>query len=852
MGHWMKEQKGTELCPESYWMHRTISKLRRRKLASMFGGVSSWRLNVRGEPLSYFRHPELTCSAEQVHSSLVNSGQAASDLVVRLADVVNLASNNLQRLRADWEEVSASLFPTIDHSPFNSSPNTHYQQNIEHEAQVVQILEDAREAAQTALKKGKEVLDWLTRLSEQSSMVKKCSNELASRESEVVDLLERIASHGVSTDSLKHSANQDLAADLENWHTRNSQAGKERPDLFQQSTIVAMKYRAILKSPPSSLADATLSHYETTLTRLDELRESTTSKTAELLKARTRFLRDQQVDKLAAELHNASLSFQSGLAAIRLELVKCIDLASWKGQNRNECISVEDVDDQLSKLHVSIPIDLVEPLRKLESLVGDDPRHAATLSKTSENVTFAQTAYQTASRHRELLGKVMEQTEAVDTIHDEADTFLARTKSANLDSPALAGLQKEITTWLDGIANRVPFLSATHSKFSDTERSTSSPAPALTETSRSAPASPTSDSDIAARLASTDFTVREALNSLTAGLSSALDQALGRTTEKVEPRDDGPMIEDDQQTLEGRNDSASQFSDRSTTPTTQLDSDSTVSDQETSRINGTSSPVKKTHGSDPQQMTSELLPVDLHLRSTPKAKPPKNSHVQEPKVADPLVSNIVPRSRYNSHTGVPRHSSMTSRAQAQQVASSSSTPSATPAPDPIKSSSMPRPRYSSRSGLPARSSLQSSSLSPQTATSTSHDLKSASLGRAASNLYSSRRAPSISHGLSQYPSSSHVDRLGSSSTQREDRILARSTSMRNMNLGRSTSSTPSARRNISASTTSNSSQPRNSSSRSTIPSSQRSARKYVPDPANKLDVAVGDIVNGFKVSSIIW
>jgi hypothetical protein len=819
----------------------------------MFGGVSSWRLNVRGEPLSYFRHPELTCSAEQVHSSLVNSGQAASDLVVRLTDVVDLASNNMQRLRADWEEVSASLPSTIDHSPFNSSPNTHYQQNIEHEAQVVQILEDAREAAQIALKTGKGVLDWLTRLSEQSSMVEKCSNELASRESEVVDLLERIASHGVSTDSLKHSANQDLAADLEKWHTRNLQAGKERPDLFQQSTIVAMKYRAILKSPPSSLADATLSHYETALTRLDELRESTTSKTAELLKTRTRFLRDQQVDRLVSELHNASSSIRSGLVTIHSELENRIDTASWKGQHRNEAISVEDVDVRLSTLHASISVDLVEPLRNLEILVEDDPRHAEPLSKSRDHVISAQTAYQTAYHHRDLLDKVMAQTHTVDTIHDEADTFLAKIKSDNFESLALASLQKEMTTWLDGIADRVPFLSIHPSEIPHTERSTGSPAPALTDTSRSAPASPTSDSDIAARLASTDFTVREGLNSLTAGLSSALDRALGRTAEKVEPRDDGPMIEDDQQTLEGRNDSASQCSDRSTSPTIQLDSDLTVSDQETSRTNGTSSPAKKIHGPHQQQLTTELSLLDLHPRSTPKAKPPKNPHVHKPKVADPLGSKVVPRPRYISHTGVPRQSSTTSRAPAQQVASSSSTPSAAPAPDPIKSASTPRPRYSSRSGLPAQASAQhSSSLSPQTATPISHPIKSASLGRAAGNLYSSRRAPSISNGLSQYPSSSHIDRLGSSTAQREDRILARSTSMRSMKLGRSTSSTPSARRNISASTTSNSSQPRIPSSRSTIPTPQRSARKYVPDPANKLDVAVGDIVNGFKVSNIIF
>jgi hypothetical protein len=794
-------------------------------------------------------HPRLTCSAEQIHSSLINSCQAASDLVVRLANVVDLGPDNLRRLWAEWEAVSTSLPPDIDQSQFTSSPIPHYQQNTEHEAQILQILEDARDVARKELAKGKEILDWLNKLAEQLSVVDRCSSDFASRESEVVDLLDRMTSHTSATNPINHA----LAADLEEWHTRNTQVGKERPDLFQRSTIAAMKYRAVLKSPPPSLPAASITQHETALTRLDELHESTASKTAELLKARTRLLRDREVDRLGSGLHNASSSVQSGLAAIHSELVNRIGLASWKGHRRDEFILIEDVDVQLSKLHTSISVDLVEPLRNLEILVEDDPRNAEAFSTSRENVISAQTTYQTAYHHRDLLDKVMAQTQTVDTIHDEADTFLARAKNANSESPALESLKKEITTWLDGIANRVPFLSANLFGTPDTERSagllTADPA----ETSRSASASPTSNADIAAGMEPTDFVIREALNSLTARVSSALHQALGRTAEKAEIRDGASAIEHTQQISESRHSSATRLSLRSTTPTTRPDSDMTVSDQEADESHRTGSPVKNTRGPQPQKSTSELSPVDVHPSSSTKATTPRKLHVKAPKVADPVGTKAEPKPRHLSHSGIPQQSSQPTKTPAQRVATSLNTPSATPAPDALKSASMPRPRYSSRSGLPAQALAQhSSSLSPQTATPISHPIKSASLGRAAGNLYSSRRAPSISNGLSQYPSSSHIDRLGSSTAQREDRILARSTSMRSMNLGRSTSSTPSARRNISASTTSNSSQPRISSSRSTIPTPQRSARKYVPDPANKLDVAVGDIVNGFKVSNIIF
>jgi hypothetical protein len=257
---------------------------------------------------------------------------------------VDLGPDNLRRLWAEWEAVSTSLPRDIDQSQFNSSPIPHYQQNTEHEAQILQILEDARDLARKELAKGKEVLDWLKKLAEQLSVV---SSDFASRESEVVDLLDRMTSHTSSTNPINHA----LAADLEEWHTRNSQVGKERPDLFQRSTIAAMKYRAVLKSPPPSLPAAAITQHETALTRLDELHESTSSKTAELLKARTRLLRDREVDRLRSELHNASSSIQSGLAAIHSELVNRIGLASWKGDRRDEFILSEDVDVQLSKLH---------------------------------------------------------------------------------------------------------------------------------------------------------------------------------------------------------------------------------------------------------------------------------------------------------------------------------------------------------------------------------------------------------------------------------------------------------------------------------------------------------------------
>lgn len=227
-------------------------------------------------------------------------------------------------------------------------------------------------------------------------------------------------------------------------------------------------------------------------------------------------------------------------------------------------------------------------------------------------------------------------------------------------------------------------------------------------------------------------------------------------------------------------------------------------------------------------------------------------HSQVPEVGNAVNPKADPRPRYLSQSGASRQSSL-SKTPSQQ-ASSFSTPSTTPisVSGKTKRNNLSRPRYSSRSGIPGRPPTNSSSLfSPPIADPIVIQNKSASLGRASGNLYSSRRAPSISNGLSQYPTSSSINRLGSSTSQREDRILARSSSMKSLSLGRSTSSTPSTGRIISESTASNSRQSRRSSSRFGVPTPTRSARKYVPDPGNKLDVAVGDIVNGFKVNTFL-
>jgi len=545
-------------------------------------------------------------------------------------------------------------------------------------------------------------------------------------------------------------------------------------------------------------------------------------------------------------LHNAYLPIQSGLAAIHSELDDRIDMASWKGQHRNESVMVEDVDARLSRLHASISVDLTGALRNLEILAEGDLRYAEVLSISRDDVTLAQMALQVASRHRELLGLMMAQTRTVDTIHDEAESFLARIKGTDLETPELTNLSREITIWLDGIAKRIPFLSAVPSEIPPSGQFTRLSTVALTERSRPDPALSTLAANIAARVESTDLVVREALNSLTARVSSALKEALRRSTEETEPRNDVQTIEHDQQIFTSRHSSATQLSLPSETPTTKPGSDSTVSEQESDEPHRTGSSVQETRGSQSQSWTGELSHVNVHPASSSRATTPRNFNVQGPKVIDLLDQKAESsRPRHLSHSGVPRQSSHTTRTPAQRISSLSSTLSSTP--------TMSRPRHSSRSVLPAKISAQHSSLlSPQLPAPISHQIKSASLGRAAGNLYSSRRAPSIPHEVSQYPTLSHSDRLGSSHTQREDRILARSTSMRSMSLRRSTSSTPSARRNISASSPSNSSQPRFSASRSKISSPQGSARKYVPDPANKLDVAVGDIVNGFKVSYIMW
>jgi hypothetical protein len=747
--------------------------------------------------------------------------------------MVEVDDSALQELQAEWEELSKSLPSTHDLIPCSSPLNDEYPQNVDHEHRVVEILKEAQASAQDELRKGKEALAWAQRLSEQMSLVNHCCRDLASQEDEVIRLLDRIRAHNEPTESIVEQIDHVLAADLEDWHSRDTQT-RQRKDLSHQSTIAGMKYRATLKSPPAILAASAILQGDTALDRLDDLQESTTSKTAELMKARGQFLRDRQVDRHATNLHNASFPIRSALAPINAKLLECIKVASWTGHHQNESSSIQDIDVRLLELRDRISVDLDAPLRDLETLVEDEARYAETMSVSSENVSMAQNSYQTASRHRGLLDRIMAQTNAVDMIHDEASELLAKIEDSYSTAGDPTELQKEVAMWLDGISKRVPFLSPTSPEVGTSNDSApESSVPSLLDDQTSEPKSAISSEDLQDNLVSTDRAIRDALNGLTARISASLEQVSGRTEELPEDNLDRQSLGDPPSSVSMSNQASTSPTARSLAVLPRIDLDPMGS-------HSIESPGKAPNAEHTMLPVDERPSVEPQSRSLRKEKAINAHASQEPSVAMPLSSMASPRPRYLSQSGPSRQLSLASGTPKPRNPSLS-LPVAKPGQDYSTDGSLPRSHQSrpsvARTSPPAQ---HSSSLSPPATTRHARQGQSVSLGRAAGNLYFSRRAPSIPHGLSQH---------AAPTSEREDRILARSTSMRSLNLDRSaTSSITSTRRILSASTTCKSSQPRISSSRSTISTPKRSARKYVPDPANKLDVAVGDIVNGFKVS----
>jgi len=680
----------------------------------------------------------------------------------------------VQTLQDKWASAFAGLPLLIDHTQFTSSFTDPYPQNGEHEIQVITVLEEALESARTVLQRGKQALDWLTRLSDQRIVVQRCCSELVSRERRVAFLLDRISTCDLPSELPVSPMYHDLVADLEEWCC-TTQSDKDRA-LFQRSTAASMKFRAIIKAPPPSFtAAATICEHDPTLARLDDLHVSTESKTAELIKARDQFLHDRQIGLLATKLHDASFSIRSGLSSINADLLQNIGSASWKGYRQTESVSIEGVNVRLSKLQQSITVDLITPHRDLKALIGHEARHHETLSTSTENISIAQVAYQTAVHNHALLERVSYQTKAVDTIHDEADALLSRLEGVQCSAEVPEDLQHALTTWLDRIAARVPFLSATFCG--------SSGLPILnsTEIASSPPVHHEDNDATVAILASTDRTIRDALNKVTAKVSGAWKRASSHTTES----------ESD----------ASKHGPGYTSLNDNLNAEPAIPSA-SARI-----PVMGSSESDSFNSSSEGL-----TRSSVKPSLPNSQFLSS------APSTSVPAAGKS-----PDRSGMRTSNQTGQRGPPLST-------DTIPSGNVPP-------------------LAPSSATTISSRTKRSSLGSAAGNLYSSRRAPSIPDIFSQGLISSKPNGLDLSRTQREDRILARSTSTRSSSLAHSIEPIPSARRVISASRTS-SSKSRRISSRNANPFIKPPARKYVPNPENKLDVAVGDIVNGLKVSKL--
>jgi hypothetical protein len=656
--------------------------------------------------------------------------------------------DHVQTLWAEWHDLSTSLPARIDFDSY--SHKGEYPENVEHETQIVALLEDARNSAQSELKRGNEALTWLQRLAEQRLVVDRCCGELATRENEIVRLLERVSS---STTPLgQHPSDSDklLIADLEMWHSHMTQAELEKPNLFQRSNIVGMKYRAIHKNPPPFLHFAAGQH-DNLSSRLDDLHEAVSAKIAELRQASSRMQRDREVASLAIEIQEAGRTIEVELEAVSSEIELALKLALWdKGRKMS---TSGDLSLRTTNLDKRLQSDLVLLLGQLETLIENDVRYAPILSDCLSAVVTARSALSQIHRNQALLERAIAQTRAVESIQIEADRLLDDMQDGVLESATSSKIEADVKRWLDDIASRVPFLSTSQRSLPSDKDSTASARPHMdtTKTPSTPPtllASPPPSSELGIDLETTDHAVRDEINSLTAKVLSALDQL--RTAGSPE------LIEN---------------------PSTEEPERSSVFQNQGSGLET---------GGLPANNSSGKVPVT------------RGGPAPSDRAAAPSANDIAQKSRPRSIASIG---------------------------DPDI-------------GLPLT-------------TPTRSQLKSVSLGRAAGKSYSLRREPSISNELLSRTASSTITRYAGVSTGAPNAtVLARSTSTRSFRLGRSITSIPLARRVLSASSTSSSAQSRIPSPRTSTTTPRRSARKYVPDPASKLDVAVGDIVNGFKVSPI--
>lgn len=442
-----------------------------------------------------------------------------------------------------------SCLPTPITDSFSRPFYPAYPENDEYNQHAKGALIKAHTNASDIIKKGKEGVDWYSRLLSAREKVLGKHSEIKELEENIRQLLEFLERGENRIERPDMSSRHCLDGNFEHWiNTVPSKSAmalqyvEQSESVCNRSTLLALQYRNLLKTPPRFIREQAwwqtdLINYDladqvdTDLNRLLELRQQTLA-AVQAAKEDIEILEKAQQAFIGASLvRNEGLFIQRQLET----LIQKIAYPSSQCVERNH----GELNRTITQLARRIEQQVTTPFSSFKGLIKCYQRHLPTLCQfLLSAISDVTNLPSQLSRSMDLLERVQNQTTIVESVEAEAQKMIVNVIVIREEAEQMTGredvidvldsllakveeLDEEARSWESKLSQRIPFLaSETNGLPSSNDLYTVPTAPMMSSLSRSKAPQQTStvglaidDTNSAALdLASVDQSVRGAVN----------------------------------------------------------------------------------------------------------------------------------------------------------------------------------------------------------------------------------------------------------------------------------------------------------------------------------------------------
>ncbi|OCF41891.1 hypothetical protein I317_04301 [Kwoniella heveanensis CBS 569] len=398
--------------------------------------------------------------------ALLAAERALSDLRSSLTEP---ATSERHRQLAAMVRIAQTHVPPALDSTFPNPTHPDYPENDQHNAEVVTALKAGREEATQTVNKCLLALEWYAKLAS-------AREELLSRRIEAFgssgalrttfDLLKN-GTMGTKRPDLEKEeevmASEQWSKRMTDWKTEaTAQADAAR--LNGQRTILAIQQYRNASRLPSALQDGHFHYEDDCITDVDNEAEALLQLSRSVIEEARTATHDKELVDIGRPMLCAARSILAKQEALSGSLDTALEQSSWP---ENSSVADEGFKKELSQLEQRMNADMITPYdeflfqRKVFGCIGSTGESFNTVDRVISN-------QKDLGRKCGILERLRGQAAAIIIILQEADKFLYRIHEVREEpSQALDSLKHETETWLSTVASRMPFIAHEPSRPSD-------------------------------------------------------------------------------------------------------------------------------------------------------------------------------------------------------------------------------------------------------------------------------------------------------------------------------------------------------------------------------------------------